>query len=349
MGATYIYGIVPTDQDVMVPGDGVSRHPGGIHTLPYKDIAAVVGPSDLDDYRGLGREELVRVLLDHQRVIEHIMSVFPVLPAKFSTVLTDEQRVVELLEKGHALFRGTLIKLEGCAQMEVVVQWDLKEVFAELGRDERVVQIGELAAAADKEQAKELRILVGRVVQTLLEERRSEYQARLLPGLAECGLEAVSNPCMDDSMVLNLALLTDEAGRARLDGLLPQLDEEFEGRLNFRCVGPLPPYSFASLEVESPSFSEIDRSRRILGLPETVTAREVKEAYHREVSRVHPDVNPTAAEDTVGMTALSSAYTLLSRFLESEAGGKNVPYHLDVSSVERALLFDVVRQHAPIN
>lgn len=347
MCPSYIYGIVPTDQHMTVPGEGVSRQPGGIHTLPYKDIAAVVGPSDLDDYRGLGREELVQVLLDHQRVVEQVMHTFPILPAKFSTILADERRVMDLLTKGHDLFRSELERLEGCSQMEVVVQWDLKEVFADLGRNERVAQIGALTATAAPEQATELRIMAGRMVQAMLEEKRAANQAQLLPRLRACGRDAISNPCMDDSMILNLALLTDGDGRTRLDALLPELDEECEGRLNFRCVGPLPPYSFASLEVESPSFSDIDRSRRLLDLPEDVSARDVKEAYHRQAARVHPDVNPEAAEGPLSMSDLSSAYALLSRFVESQTQDKTVTYRLDVRSVEQALLFDVVRQEAP--
>ena len=347
MGPTYIYGIVPTNQDVTVPGDGVSKQPGGIHTLPCKDIAAVVGPSDLDDYRGLGREELVRVLLDHQRVVEQVMHTFPILPAKFSTVLADERRVMELLTKGYDLFRSTLCELEGCAQMEVVAQWDLKGVFADLGRDERVAQIGALAATAAQERAKELRILAGRMVQTMLEEKRAAYQIRLLPRLRECGLEAISNPCMDDSMVLNLALLTDGVGRARLDGLLSQLDDECEGRLNFRCVGPLPPYSFASLEVETPSFSDIDRSRRLLDLPVEVTTRQVKEAFRRLASRLHPDVNPDTARSEEAMAELAWAYKLLSRFVDSACEGEaGRSCRLDRPSVEQALLFDICHQEA---
>jgi hypothetical protein len=196
------------------------------------------------------------------------------------------------------------------------------------------------------EQARELRILVGRLVATLLTEKRAAYQARLLPRLRECGREAISNPCMDENMVLNLALLTDAAGQVRLDGLLTELDEECEGRLVFRCVGPLPPYNFASLEVECPSFSEIDRSRRILDLPETVTAQEVKKAYRRKASRIHPDISPDPIRAAAAMSDLSSAYTLLLRYLESEPGDKSVTHRLDVPSVERALLFDVVRQQA---
>ena len=67
---------------------------------------------------------------------------------------------------------------------------------------------------------------------------------------------------MDDRMVANLALLLPKPASDALDRRLAELDEEFGSRLNFRCVGPLPPYSFATVEVNPPSFEAIDRARR---------------------------------------------------------------------------------------
>ena len=347
MGATYVYGIISTDRRVSLPGAGVSAHPGGIHAVPHDGIAAVVGPSDLDDYQGLGREELVKVLLEHQRVVEEVMSAFPVLPAKFGTVLADEARVTDLLTRGHDLLRGELDRLAACVQMEVVVQWDLEQVFAELGRDARIAEVRAAAAAAPAADAEAMRILLGQTVQTLLEERRAALRERLLPRLQEAGREVHANPCMDDKMILNLALLVDEPGRLRLDALLPELDDELEGSLDFRCVGPLPPYTFATLEVESPSFADTERARGLLSLPAEVTGRQVKEAFRRLASRLHPDVNPDAAGSEKAMAELAWAYKLLSRFVDSAGEGDPArPCRLDRPSVEQALLFDVRRQEA---
>jgi hypothetical protein len=346
VGATYVYGIISTDQRVDLTGAGVAAQPGGIHTVPYDGIAAVVGPSDLDDYQGLAREDLVTVLLDHQRVVEEVMSAFPVLPARFGTVMADEERVTDLLTRGHDLFAAELVRLADCVQMEVVVQWDLAKVFAELGGDERIARL-RAAAAAPAADADALRIELGQTVQALLEERRSSLRDRLLPRLEEVGREVHGNPCMDDKMILNLALLVDEAGRARLDALLPELDAELEGSLTFRCVGPLPPYSFASLEVESPSFADTERARRLLELPMEATPGQVKGAFRRLASQLHPDVNPDAAQSEEAMGELTWAYRLLSRFADAACEGEPARLcRFDRASVEQALLFDIRRQEA---
>ena len=344
MGATYVYGIVPTDERVSLPGAGVSAGPGGIHTLPHDGIAAVVGPSDVDDYQGLAREELVKVLLQHQRVVEEVLPAFPVLPAKFGTVLADEDRVLELLARGHALFRDELERLGACVQMEVVVQWDLEKVFAELGRDERIAEV-RAAAAAPGADTEAMRIALGRTVQALLEQRRGVLRDRLLPRLQETGREVHVNPLMDDTMILNLALLVDESGRQRLDALLPELDAEHEGSLDFRCVGPLPPYTFATLEVESPSFADTERARALLALPVEVSGRQVKEAFRRFASRLHPDANPGAGAGDDDMAECAWAYKLLIRFVNAACDGDAARLcRLDRAAVQQALLFDVRRQ-----
>jgi len=146
-------------------------------------------------------------------------------------------------------------------------------------------------------------------------------------------------------MILNLALLVDEPGRARLDALLPELDAELEGRLDFRCVGPLPPYTFATLEVEAPRFADTERARDLLGLPVEVTAAQVKAAFRSLASRLHPDVNPDAAHGEEAMAELAWAYKLLSRFVDSACEGETARLcRLDRPSVEQALLFEVRRQ-----
>jgi len=69
----------------------------------------------------------------------------------------------------------------------------------------------------------------------------------ILPALQEIAQEMVANPLMDDSMVLNVALLLDEKRCPELDRTLDRLDASFESRgyqgssaLVFRCIGPLP-------------------------------------------------------------------------------------------------------------
>jgi DnaJ family protein A protein 2 len=60
------------------------------------------------------------------------------------------------------------------------------------------------------------------------------------------------------------------------------------------------------------NFSEIDRARKLLGLGEAATLKEIKSAYRRLAHRHHPDKNDSAAvRSNEVMKELNRAYKLL--------------------------------------
>jgi hypothetical protein len=98
---------------------------------------------------------------------------------------------------------------------------------------------------------------------------------------------------MDDKMVANIAFLIDKTQEKEFYAKIEDLNTEFKELLNFRCVGPLPPYSFYTLEIKKMQFEEIDWARKKLGILRDCTSRdEIKKAYQRQAFVFHPDKNP---------------------------------------------------------
>lgn len=62
------------------------------------------------------------------------------------------------------------------------------------------------------------------------------------------------------------------------------------------------------------SFEEIDRARRLLGLGEAATLKEIKQAYRRMASRYHPDRAGEDPEREEEMKKLNWAYELLTEY-----------------------------------
>jgi hypothetical protein len=235
--------------------------------------------------------------------------------------------------------------------MEVVVLWNLQEVFQEIGQEEPIARLKAQVMARPPEETEADRIELGQMVQASLEQRRAVLRDCLLLSVRQVALDVMINPLMDDSMVVNVALLVDEAGWGALDERLELLDEEFGGRLHFRCVGPLPPYSFATVEVQLPSFETVKEARRRLGLKEMATPDEIKRAYHRLAGQFHPDHNPQAQEAQARMAELTQAYQLLTAYAESqalEAGNHHqVVCHFDQQTIEQTVLISIRRQGTP--
>ncbi len=343
----YLYAIIPTGEEIIfdVPGAGTDHDE--VYTIPYSNstvapssqtkpgmdgtdgqaLAAVVSASPLPDYRGLKRNEAAHYLVAHQRVVEAVMRDFPLLPVKFGTVLADETHVRRLLMQGKCLFSSALGKYAGQVQMEVVVLWNVQPVFQEIAQEEPTLvlkaQIGTRPAGETLAQ----RIALGQLVQASLERRRVALQEEILPPLREIALDVVTNPLMDDSMVANVALLVDRAGRQALERRLEELDAAFaQGErqtpgntpLTFRCVGPLPPYSFATVEAQVLPFEVVDAARRGLGLGETATSDEIRLAYRHIAGQLHPDHNPNLPDAEARMAEITRAYQLLASYAESQ-------------------------------
>lgn len=397
----YLYGIIPTREQIIFDVTGADADHDEVYSIPHDDpqtapsaepalslskcseqalqqaqgassrlapllhsrwaLAAVVSASPLPDYHNLKRNEAARYLVAHQRVVETVMQDFPILPAKFGTVLADEAQVRRLMAQGEALFQSALHRLAGRVQMEVVVLWNPQQIFQEISQEELIIRLKAQVADRPPEETVAERVVIGQLVQSSLERRRAALRDYLLPPLQEIALDIVANPLMDDSMVANIALLVDKDGLRALDRCLEALDAEFEGGkrpafgnipLHFRCVGPLPPYSFATVEVQAPSFEAVDGARRCLGLEETATHGEIKQAYRCLAGRLHPDHNPNAPQVEDRMAELTQAYQFLTTYAENQAlsrvgeqgSGDGEPYfgtgtHLDTLASQHPCSF----------
>lgn len=64
------------------------------------------------------------------------------------------------------------------------------------------------------------------------------------------------------------------------------------------------------------NFVEIDEARRLLGLGEMVTLKEIRSAYRKMASHYHPDKHPGGAgtENEAMMKRLNLAYKLLMEY-----------------------------------
>jgi hypothetical protein len=130
-----------------------------------------------------------------------------------------------------------------------------------------------------------------------------------------------------------------------LEDTLNRLDAGFEGQMKFRCVGPLPPSSFATVEVSFPSRQAIDRARQTLNVEGMACRNEIVSAFRRLARENHPDAkgaqSPAAHEQSSArMGELSAAYRLLMAHVKAQAP--------DASDTTQTVIVDVVRREAPV-
>jgi hypothetical protein len=84
----------------------------------------------------------------------------------------------------------------------------------------------------------------------------------------------------------------EKANQEEFDSCVKQLDDLFHNQINFRIIGPLPPYSFATVEVTRPNLEKIEEARQLLHLGNAFSESDVRKAYRHLAAESHPDCRP---------------------------------------------------------
>lgn len=350
MSRIYLYAIVPDAERQPFDVAGVWPPDPQVWAIRGNALAAVVGAAPPIDFRALSREDAVRYLLAHQRVVEAVMRTSAALPVKFGTTLPDEAAVVSMLVRGATVLAPPLAELSQHVQIELIVSWSMDDILREVAAEDAVVQLKAQIVAQAGGATSDQRLAIGKLVKESIDRRRESCRSRIVATVRSVAADVIENALMDDRMIANLALLLAKDASDALDRRLAELDEEFGKRLNFRYIGPLPPYSFATVEVSLPSFEAVDRARRVLSLGESAGLAEIKSAYRQQIRQVHPDLTAAVPVDVGDTIRLTDAYKTLMNYAEAlpSAAGDDPPgetgYRFDRGTVEGSILVMVRRQ-----
>jgi len=287
----YIYGIISANTDfrLFVSEDS-------IHAISYQDISAVVGDSEIIDYTCISKGDVAKMLVRHQKVIEGVMSSgITIIPMKLGTFAVSEIEVKDVLDRGYNLIKETIEKTGDKIEIDIVATWsDLSSILKEVGEEREIKEFKERLLASPKEITITEQMKVGLMVKKALDIKKEKYAKKIKNTLETLSHALKLHELMDDKMVANIAFLINKTRQMEFDKKIEALNTEFHDELNFRCIGPLPPYSFYTLEIKKMQFGEIDWAKKKLGLNDFADKDEIKKAYRRVAASFHPDRNPDA-------------------------------------------------------
>src|SRR5438552_3905828 len=123
----YVYCIVETSDQHRFGAIGIGAEPAEVHTINFKDIAAVVSDTPLEVYDAT-RENV----LAHERVNETVMKEFTVIPMSFGTVFRTQSDVVQFLTHTGEALRDVLSKMKDKIEFGLKVNWDTEAVLKEV-------------------------------------------------------------------------------------------------------------------------------------------------------------------------------------------------------------------------
>lgn len=306
--------------------DGQGKTPGQLDIIPYKDISAVVSELEISEYANLPKELLAGLLLKHQRIIEKIMSFnCIVIPVKFGTSAVNEIEVKDILQKGYSLIKDTFTKIRNKIEINVAATWsDFPSILKETGDEEEIKKLKTKLLTNPKGITKEDQMKIGQMMKKALDEKRNRFAFQIQEALKPDSYDFKEHELMDDKMVVNMALFIDKAQQKDFDKRLEKLNNQFLEKLHFRCIGPLPPYSFYTLEIKKMHFAEIVWARQQFALSEVADKKEIKKAYQQASLSLHPDIGPNKPHVEKKFKDIVKAYKILLDYCQaSEQGGRH--------------------------
>ncbi len=317
----YIYGIVFHSDD-----DYTCLLDSGVYSLNYKNISAIVSNKVNIKLDSLDRESLAYLLIEHQKINEIIIANGKriIIPMQLGTILDSEEDVIKILQNGYALIVDIFKKIEDVEEDDVIVKWnDFSIILKEVSEDSEVARLKELYINNEAREQKDL-IAIGALIKEKIDIKNKEISDKIINTLLPSCIDVKQHETMGDEMLINAAFLIDKGNSELFSQIIDGLDAEFSDKLGFRIVGPLPCYSFYTLEVKTITSSDVDSAVNLLGLrsESDISENTIKKAYRDKASIIHPDKFQDGGSDTLqSFNDLNEAYhTMLEYALAIQQG-----------------------------
>ena len=256
----YLYGFAQAARLPLLKVVGIDeRYP--VSQLHYRDIAAVTSKVMIADFSGPSAETNFKDLTwmgpracRHQEVVDVVMRHSPTLPARFGTIFSSSQRMVELCmrhydtivrflnevdNKTEWALKGFLDRTQTRKTLNTDILADEKESFASLSPGKQYFMQKQMAANAEKQLNQKLKAILTAIWDDLGSHAADSHERKVL-SRDSTGLE------MD--MVLNWAFLLAANSHQNFQECLNRIQAAHtKYGLSFELTGPWPPYSFCPI------------------------------------------------------------------------------------------------------
>jgi len=242
----YIYCIVGTGEARNFGPIGIGDRGDPVTTIAYKDMGAVVSSIPMTKYV-VSKETMI----SHEKVIEVVMKDHALLPVRFYTVAPNAEEIRSLLRRRYLEFKKLLRELDNKAELGLKVFWrDMDCIFQEIVKENAEIKAlrAKMTGCSAKEAGQDKGAL-GEMLKLALENKRAKEREVLLQPLRQLSSDSCLNMTYSDDMLLNATFLVDRSREKEFDGEVEELAARYNGRIEFKYVGPVPPYSFVNIVV----------------------------------------------------------------------------------------------------
>ena len=342
----YIYAIIDfrDDNDFRPRGKDFGT---GVYFIRHGEISAAVSDSEITDFTCMRKDALARQLINHQKAAERIMEQgYTVIPVRLGTFGKDDSEVRHILARAYPAAKEIFKEIKEKIEIDLAVVWsDFNAVIKEAGEEREIKEFKERFQANPAGVTVDDRMKIGVMVKDALDKKREQCGREIQEALEPIGFKSKTHELMDDKMVINTAYLIDKTRQKDFEKAVERLNAGFNDRLDFKCIGPLPPYSFYTLEIKNMEFKDIEWACKRLGISaSSITGDEIKKAYHRQAFASHPDKNLKNPHSQEEFNEANRAYEVLLEYCQACRQSGSPPFSLDEKQFKENALLVKVRE-----
>ncbi|EAR13305.1 hypothetical protein PI23P_02387 [Polaribacter irgensii 23-P] len=340
----YIYGFVPNDYD----DEQLKQLENiGVTTISFQKISAIVSQKEMVTISELNTETLAKLMIHHQNTIERLMNIRfnSIIPMRLGTFCHDSLELIGILEKEYDLIRETTEKVHNLVEIEVISTWaNFSQIMSEIAVNPEIVEMKEKSLNNENGITQADQLNLGYLVKTMLDGLQSGYATKITETFSALYESTKQHELMDDQMVSNTAFLIHRSKLGLFEKALDVLDESLNGKLNFKFVGPLPCYSFYTMELTRLSIEKIESAKKELGLDDFTSENSMQQAYLDKAKLLHPDAN-TGEDATIVFNQIKKAHKTLQDFADVlKPASKEEPFSLQRDVVIKNALFLKIKE-----
>ena len=279
MNGLYFYCITRSSDKQTFAPMGIGGRGDEVYSVCYDDLAAVVSPSSVKEYP-ITRKNLTA----HERVLEEVMRSGSLLRVKFGTVVEGHDAVAaeeiireKVLQQRYEGFDNCLSeienKMENQIALDVKAMWrDMEVIYREiLHESDKIRRLKEKIGGEDTEKSRSRKTTLGgksrawkitlteksrsrktalgEKISAAVEAKRKSTEERILGALKPLSLDVREKDIVGENMILNCAFLVEKSREKVFDAQMNELGRQYEARIMFRYVGPMPPDNFVRTRI----------------------------------------------------------------------------------------------------
>jgi hypothetical protein len=240
----YVYCIIKSERSLVFGPLGMGAEPADVHTVLFKDIAAVVSNTPM-----VVQDPTRDNVLAHQRVNETVMQHHTVIPMSFGTVFKTDHDIRELLRSAYDAFTDVLSKMHGKVEFGLKVLWDRDQIIREIEQEEEDIRRLKSEISSQSGSTYFARMQYGRLIDAALQARSERYVTEIFQALRDVSVASRSNKPIGDRMIMNAAFLVARDAELAFDARVKDIGQRYD-KLTFKYTGPWPPYNFVNIRLK---------------------------------------------------------------------------------------------------